>query len=60
MPQTRTDARVRDVRAALIVAVSDELFGREWKVGFWHDAYLGSLTRAADAAMDAAQSLPPA
>lgn len=53
-------ARVRGVRAALIVAVSDELFGHEWNVGFGHDVYLDSLTRAADAAMDAAQSFPPA
>jgi uridine phosphorylase len=48
-------ARVRGVRAAIIVAVSDELFGHEWKVGFGHDAYLHSLVRAADAAMDAAR-----
>jgi uridine phosphorylase len=48
-------ARVRGVRAALIVAVSDELFGHEWNVGFWHDVYLVSLVCAADAAMAAAQ-----
>lgn len=48
-------ARVRGVRAALIVTVSDELFGHEWNVGFWHDVYLVSLVCAADAAMDAAQ-----
>ncbi len=48
-------ARVRGVRAALIVAVSDELFGHEWNVGFWHDVYLVSLVCAAAAAMDAAQ-----
>lgn len=53
-------ARVRGVRAALIVAVSDELFGDEWNVGFGHDAYLDSLARAADAAMDAAQKFSPA
>jgi purine-nucleoside phosphorylase len=52
-------AQVRGVRAALIVAVSDELFGHEWKVGFGHDTYLDSLVRAADAAMDAAQPLRP-
>jgi uridine phosphorylase len=52
-------ARVRGVRAALIVAVSDELFGHEWNVGFGHDSYLDSLYRAADAVMDAAQSLRP-
>jgi uridine phosphorylase len=53
-------ARVRGVRAALIVAVSDELFGHEWNVGFGHDVYLDSLTRAADAAMDAVHSFLPA
>jgi uridine phosphorylase len=53
-------ARVRGVRAALIVVVSDELFGHEWKVGFGHDAYLHSLVRAADAAMDAAHKFVPA
>ena len=53
-------ARVRGVRAALIVTVSDELFGDEWNVGFGHDAYLDSLARAADAAMDAAQRFSPA
>ena len=52
-------ARVRDVRAALIVAVSDELFGDQWKAGFGHDAYLDSLTRAADAAIDAARKFVP-
>lgn len=50
-------ARVRGVRAGLIVAVSDELFGHEWNVGFGHAAYLGSLVRAADAAMDVAARL---
>jgi hypothetical protein len=40
-------------------AVCDELFGLEWNVGFGHDAYLDSLVRAADAAMDTARSLPP-
>ena len=53
-------ARVRGVRAALIVAVSDELFGDEWKGGFGHDAYLDSLARATDATMDAAHKIPPA
>jgi uridine phosphorylase len=53
-------ARVRGVRAALIVAVSDELFGHEWKAGFEHDAHLHSLVRAADAAMDAARKFVPA
>jgi uridine phosphorylase len=35
-------ARVRGVRAALMVGVSNELFGHEWNVGFWHDVYLDS------------------
>ena len=51
-------ARVRGVRAALIVAVSDELFGHEWNAGFGRKAYLDSLLGAADAAMEAAQGLP--
>ena len=50
-------ARVRGVRAALIVAVSDELFGDEWKAGFRDDAYLGSLVRAADATMDVVEGI---
>ena len=48
-------ARVRGVRAALLVAVSDELFGHEWNVGFGHDVYLDSLVCAADAAMAESQ-----
>lgn len=50
-------ARVRGVRAGLIVAVSDELFGHEWNRGFDHDAYLVSLARAADVVMDVAGAL---
>ena len=50
-------ARVRGVRAALIVAVSDELFGQEWQIGFGDEPYLDSLERAADAAMDTAARL---
>lgn len=50
-------ARVRGVRAGLIVAVSDELFDHEWNVGFAHTAYLDALVRAADAAMDAVAKL---
>ncbi|HET8629409.1 MAG TPA: hypothetical protein VFL91_18475, partial [Thermomicrobiales bacterium] len=50
-------ARVRGARAGLLVAVSDELYGERWHVGFEHDAYLTALLRAADAAVDAAAQL---
>ena len=50
-------ARVRGVRAGLIVAVSDELFGHEWKAAFGHPTYVEALLRAADVALDAAASL---
>ena len=50
-------ARVRGVRAGLIVAVSDELFGHEWNPGFQHASYLDALLIAADAVMDTAVRL---
>ena len=50
-------ARVRAVPAALIVAVSDELFD-VWNPGFSAPAYLTAIGRAADACMDAAARLP--
>jgi purine-nucleoside phosphorylase len=50
-------ARVRGVRAGLIVAVSDELFGSEWKADFRHPRYVEALLRAADVALDVAASL---
>lgn len=50
-------ARVRAVRAGLIVAVSDELFD-VWTPGFGHPTYLAALRRAADACLDAAATLP--
>ena len=50
-------ARVRGVRAGLIVAVSDELFGHEWKAAFKHPTYVDALPRAADVAVDVAASL---
>ncbi len=50
-------ARVRGIRAGLIVAVSDELFGHQWHVGFSHANYLDTLIQAADATMDAAAQL---
>lgn len=46
-------ARVRGVRAGLIVAVSDELFDR-WNPGFGHPAYLTALERATDVVLAAA------
>ena len=50
-------ARVRGARAGLIVAVSDELFGHEWKAAFKHPTYMEALLRAADVAVDVAASL---
>jgi uridine phosphorylase len=50
-------ARVRGVRAGLIVAVSDELFGERWHVAFGQPPYLETLVRAADVVMDAAARL---
>ena len=44
-------AKVRGARAALAVAVSDELFD-EWHPGFDHEDYMRALVRAADAAAD--------
>jgi purine-nucleoside phosphorylase len=49
--------RVRRVRAGLIVAVSDELFGPEWKADFRHPRYVEALLRVADVAVDVAASL---
>ena len=46
-------ARVRRVRAGLLVAVSDELFDA-WNPGFRHPSYLAALVRAADVVMDVA------
>ncbi len=50
-------ARVRDVRACLMVVVSDELFGSEWNPAFGQSIYVESLVRAADVTMDAAAKL---
>jgi uridine phosphorylase len=49
-------ARVRGIRAGLIVAVSDELFDR-WNPGFGHLTYLTALERATDIALAAAATL---
>lgn len=50
-------ARVRGVRAGLLVAVSDELFGPAWVRGFGGEATTAALVRAADAALDVAAGL---
>jgi uridine phosphorylase len=50
-------ARLRGIRAGLIVAVSDELLGHQWHVGFSPANYLDTLIQAADATMDAAAQL---
>jgi purine-nucleoside phosphorylase len=47
-------ARVRGIRVALLVSVSDELFGDGWNRGFGDERYLRTLDRAADAALDCA------
>jgi len=49
-------ARVRGIRAALLIAVSDTLFD-EWLPAFHHPTYVAALTRAADTAMDVAATL---
>jgi len=48
-------ARVRGVRVALVVAVSDELF-HPWNPGFHLPEYVAALTRAADATIFAAET----
>ena len=50
-------AQVRQVRAALLVAISDELSGPRWRWGFGEARYLDTLVAAADAAMDCAAAL---
>lgn len=47
-------AKVRGVRVALVVAVSDELF-HPWNPGFHLPEYVTALTRAADATVRAAE-----
>ena len=39
------------------VALSDELFGQEWKAAFEHPTYVEALLRGADVALDVAASL---
>ena len=43
-------AQVRGIRAALLVAVSDELFDA-WNPGFGHPAYLNAMEHAVDTAL---------
>ncbi len=49
-------SQVRAIRAGLLVAVSDELFN-SWRPGFHRDAYLNSLIKGVDAAIEAAERL---
>jgi uridine phosphorylase len=51
-------ARVRGVRAALIVAVSDELCHPEWRPGFDDQRYADTLLTAADAVLACAAGMP--
>ena len=44
-------SRVRGVRSALIVGVSDELCHREWRPGFGDERYADALLAAADAVL---------
>lgn len=52
-------AQVRAVRAALLVAISDELSDERWRWGFGDSRYRDTLAAAADAAMDCARDLRP-
>lgn len=47
-------ARVRGVRAALLVSISDELGHPEWRPGFHDQRYVTTLVAAADAVVDCA------
>src|SRR5215472_12425274 len=47
-------ARVRGIRAGLLVAVSDELFGATWRPGFDDEHYRASLQAAATVVLDCA------
>lgn len=50
-------ARVRGVRAALIVSVSDDLSRPTWEPGFHDERYLGTLLSGADAVLACAAEL---
>jgi uridine phosphorylase len=51
-------ARVRGIRAALIVSISDELCHAEWRPGFDDPRYRESLLSAADAVLACAAGMP--
>jgi uridine phosphorylase len=50
-------ARVRGIRAALLVSISDELGHPEWRPGFYDERYATTLVAAADAVVDCAVRL---
>ena len=49
-------ARVRDGRAGLIVAISDELF-RPWNPGFHLSVYRDALVQTADTVLDVVEEI---
>jgi len=52
-------ARVRGIRAGLVVAISDELFNVKYQPGFDDPRYRAALETNADAVMDTARALGP-
>jgi uridine phosphorylase len=57
-----TVARVRDVRCAAVVCVSDELHGDRWDIGFGGGGFIGGMVKTAQIALTVAQQragLPP-
>jgi uridine phosphorylase len=52
-----TVGAIRGVRCGAVVAVSDELHGDEWELGFGGETMMRGITRAARVALDAACSL---
>ncbi len=46
-----TVASIRHVRCAAIVAVSDELHGADWEIGFGGEPFLSGMTKAARIAL---------
>jgi uridine phosphorylase len=51
-----TVGTIRGVRCGAVVAVSDELHGETWELGFGGDTMMRGLTKAARVALDAALS----
>jgi uridine phosphorylase len=49
-----TVGAIRGVRCGAIVAVSDELHGESWEIGFGAEATMRGVTRAARVALDVA------